>query len=225
LLIIFDLDDTLIDTSGCITPVKLGQALHKVEEAGWQFASYSKALQELLECNELAASAEKALQDFFSAKKIPDRFLQIAKDEVYKTLADGIDIVPMEGAFTLLQNLKKQHELAIVSVGNQHQQLFKLKKAGIDTAFFYKIYTISEGSKKEYYRMLQKKLGVPFSSIIVCGDRIEGDLLPAKELGCIAVHMKWGRGKRGNGLVHGIDFTITKLSQMEEVIEKITSNV
>lgn len=209
----------------CITPVKLGHSLRKIQEAGCDVGDFTESLQELLRYNENASSGGKALEEFFYARKIPLDFLPIAKKELYGTLAEGIDIVQVEGAVALLNDLRKKYDLAIVSVGDSQQQRFKMKKAGIDTSIFYKIFLVEEGSKKKYYQLLKDELQLSPEDIVVCGDRVEGDLIPAKELGCVTVHMKWGRGRQGDGQASEIDFTITKLSQMQQILEKMNNKV
>jgi putative hydrolase of the HAD superfamily len=218
LLIIFDLDDTLVDTSACVTPVKLEQALCKVQEQGFHLGDFFAALQDLLQMNEKARSAGDALEQFFQEKNIPIKFLQLAKDAVYKTLAKGIEIHQLKGASDVLSLLKKQHELAIVSIGEESQQRFKLEKAGIDTHLFCKILFVEEGGKQSSYESLIADLSLSPKEVLVCGDRIERDLVAAKKLGCITVHMKHGRGRFANSEPKWVDFTITQLPELLKIV-------
>jgi FMN phosphatase YigB (HAD superfamily) len=63
-LIIFDLDDTLIDTSGCITPVKLEMALDRMIEAGLPIGDPAAALELLRRLDAAADSARSTLSEF-----------------------------------------------------------------------------------------------------------------------------------------------------------------
>ena len=64
MLIIFDLDDTLIDTSGSITPVKLEQALAKMVEAGLQVGDFQESLTILKRLDIATESASQTLLEF-----------------------------------------------------------------------------------------------------------------------------------------------------------------
>ena len=84
-------------------------------------------------------------------------------------------------------------------MGKPHQQLFKMKNAGIDSTIFSKIVISEREDKKSSYKEVLEELNMPSDRTIVCGDRIKRDLTPAKELGCKTVHMHWGRGLNSIG--------------------------
>lgn len=222
MLIIFDLDDTLIDTSACITPIKLNQALYRMIEAGCEILDVSSCFKKLLEFNDKSNSAKEALEKFIEFMGFKKKFLQIGVHEVYSTPYQGIKINPVEGALELLLNLKGKCFFALVSMGKLEQQMSKLEKAGIDSSLFYKIFILEEGSKKKCYQELMEELRLLPSEVIVCGDRIPVDLAPAKELGCVTVHMKRGRGVLSQESGREVDFVITEPSQLQEIFFKIS---
>jgi FMN phosphatase YigB (HAD superfamily) len=225
LLIIFDLDDTLIDTSACITPVKLKRAISRMIECGCDLQDEKSALDLLLGFDKESLSAREALQKFIALKRLPDQYYCIGLKEVYDTLPEGIVIKPITGAIETLLTLKNQAVLALVTAGKREQQLFKMEKAGIDSSFFYKIFISEKLDKKKYYKQLIEKSGIPPREVIVCGDRIMTDLLPAKELGCVTVHMKWGRGCQSQKPEEAVDFTITSLTQFLDVFRKVKDEI
>lgn len=222
MLIIFDLDDTLIDTSVCITPTKLNRAITRMIETGCEMQDPVAAFKKLIEFNEKASSAKEALENFIEFMGFKKKFLQIGVHEVYSTPSEGIQINPVEGVLEFLSNFKGKCFFAVVSMGKLEQQLFKMEKAGIDSAFFYKIVVLEEGSKKRCYQEMMAELKLSPSEVIVCGDRISVDLVPAKELGCITVQMKRGRGILSQKLGGEVDFVVTDFFQFQEIFCKVS---
>lgn len=220
MLIIFDLDDTLIDTSGCITPVKLEMALTCMIEAGLPVLDPSSAIQLLRRLDAASTSARDTLSEFLEILGAEERFFQIGVEVVYGDLPEEISVFPLEQAVEILVELKECHQLALVSIGEPEQQMAKMKKAGIDSTMFSKIVISQSRDKKLHYQAIVEELGFAPQETIVLGDRIAVDLSPAKELGYKTVQMRWGRG-----LNHpmtpsktDVDFTITELRQIREII-------
>lgn len=223
MLIIFDLDDTLIDTSGCITPVQLKTALDQLVAAGVNFPSSEKALELLLRLNETAPSAKHALEEFFEINGLDELFLPLAIKAVYDDIPSSLSVEPQDMALDILTILSETHKLAIVTVGKEDLQLLKLKKAGIHSELFSKIIVTQERNKKNHYRSLQAELDMDPAEVIVCGDRIAIDLTPAKELGFKTVHMRCGRGVHSKGNKSDVDFTISHLSEITEILPQVSN--
>jgi len=224
LFIIFDLDDTLIDTSACMTPLKLERALSRMVEEGMEVGDFSKALHMLLQMDQLSHSARAALEEFIEINGFDIRFLSTGLHEIYDAFSEDLPVFPVEDAIEVLSILSYEHKMAIVSIGNIDQQLWKLKKAGIDSALFCKIHVLEGKNKKKTYQSLIQEMNLSPQDVLVCGDRISIDLTPAKQLGCMTVHMKKGRGVHSISAeqTHEADFTITHLSQMKKVLLDIS---
>ena len=102
--------------------------------------------------------------------------------------------------------------------------MLKLKKAGIDSSLFCKILILEKKNEKKYcYESLIQELNLSPGDVIVCGDRIPIDLVPAKQLGCKTIHMKKGRGLHTAGSEREVDFTITHLSQIGKVLADLSN--
>ena len=224
MFIIFDLDDTLIDTSGCITPVKLEKALQCMVEEGLELGDFQKGLEQLLSLDRKSESAKSALEEFMEINDFDSKFLPLALHEVYSSFSEEIPVFAVEDAVEVLANLSYDHKMAIISIGKPELQMWKLKKAGIDSSLFCKIIVLEEKNKKKYYEELIQELNLSPSDVIVCGDRIPVDLAPAKQLGCKTIHMKKGRGLHSVGSEREVDFTITHLSQISKVLAEISKN-
>ncbi len=148
MFIIFDLDDTLIDTSGCITPVKLERALHCMVEEGLELNDFQKGLEQLLRLDRKSESAKSALEEFMEINDFDSKFLPLALHEVYSSFSEEIPVFAVEDAVEVLANLSYDHKMAIISIGKPDLQMWKLKKAGIDSSLFCKILVLEEKNKK-----------------------------------------------------------------------------
>lgn len=218
MLIIFDLDDTLIDTSGCITPIKLEDALKRLSREGLAIPDFSEALDLLKRLDLAAASAKLALSEFLEIHNADPALLQIGIQEIYDPVSFDFSINPLKNANEVLDELSSFHQLAIVTIGKTSMQLAKLKKAGIDSGIFSKIIVVEAGDKKIHYQALADELGYAPSEIVVCGDRIPNDLVPARELGYKTVQMRWGRGLNSKGQPGDVDYQISSLIELKDII-------
>jgi putative hydrolase of the HAD superfamily len=218
LLIIFDLDDTLIDTTGSITPVKLEQALVKMVEAGLEVGNFEEALDILKRLDTAAESGSQTLLEFLEITNADKKYFEIGHAELYGQLPSDFPVYPLDQALEVLEELGAQHQLALVSMGKPDQQLLKLKNAGIDSTIFSKMIISEDRDKKPHYKTILDELGFTPLQTVVCGDSVGRDLLPAKELGCITVQMQWGRGLNSTNSPREVDYAIKKLSQIKDIL-------
>jgi putative hydrolase of the HAD superfamily len=217
LLIIFDLDDTLVDTSGCITPVKLEHALERMIEAGLVVPSRTEALDLIRRLDQTAESSRQTLSEFLEICDAKERFLDIGLSEIYGNITLDMPLFALDGALGLLQDLKLSHHLALVTIGKPEQQLAKLEKAGIDSTIFSKI-VVCDAPKKPHYQALAEEFHFAPSDVVVIGDRVGNDLRPAKELGYKTVQVRSGRGLRSRGSSTDVDFVIGQLGEVRDII-------
>lgn len=227
MLIIFDLDDTLVDTSGCLTPVKLEKALEAMLGAGLQVESREGALDTLLRLDRKAESATHALTEFLEILEADPHFLKMGEEIVYGEMPPDTPLFTLDYVLETLQELQENHQLALVTVGVEEQQRKKMEKAGIDSTIFSRMSFLTERNKKPHYEKILEELGYPPQDVVVCGDRLAIDLAPAKELGCVTVHMRWGRGlhqPRSVGTEREADFSITQFRQIRDIVAKYYDN-
>ena len=55
-------------------------------------------------------------------------------------------------------------------------------------------------------------------NILVCGDKFNTDLLPAKNLGMKTVHARFGRGKLIPKEFINSDYSVEKLSEIKDIV-------
>jgi putative hydrolase of the HAD superfamily len=224
LLIIFDLDDTLIDTSGSILPTKLKSALEKMVQAGLKFDNQERLLENLIEINNRSKTTKEALKEFLFLHDKNEKFFAIAMNEIYNDFDPKFIVKPRVGAIKILNELKKNHQLALVTVGKEEIQRLKLKNAGIDFSIFNIIKVIELEDKKPDYKKIINMMEKRAEETLVCGDKILCDLKPAKELGCITVHMQYGRERnyKNSSL---IDFEIKELVELKNIIKNFGGKI
>ena len=224
MLIIFDLDDTLIDTSGSVVPFRLETALHSMIASGLTLQDVAAGLARLTAMDETAHSTREALCEFLEIEEADPKLLEIGCDVVYKSKEFTFPVESTKDAKEALMELAKKYTLAIVSVGVKEIQFEKLKKAGIDTSMFSRIIICQDPFKKQSYQTLIEDLGVSPYQVVVVGDRIKRDLAPGKALGCKTVHMRWGRGLHQKGDKEDIDFSITTLDQLRPIMAELENS-
>jgi putative hydrolase of the HAD superfamily len=217
LLIIFDLDDTIIDTSGSITPFKMRRCLELLVKEGLKIADFESALKLLFECNSKALKSQDALASFVKMMGGRGELVQKVFPEMTSPLPAGFPVLVTPKAKEVLAELAKKHILALVTGGSPTFQQEKLEKAGVDRSFFSKIAIPEDSIKKPFYEACFKEFSVAPKDVWVCGDRIAMDLKPAHELGMRTIHMRWGRGAIGN-TEPWIDHEIFELSELKRVL-------
>ncbi len=189
--------------------------------AGLVVPDFAGALELLRRLDSSAISARAALSEFIEILGADKLFFEIGEKEIYEGPGPDLPIFPLEGAIQLLSDLGEQHQLALVTVGNHDQQMEKLKKAGIDSRIFSKILITREANKKPHYQTVLDELGYAPSEVLVCGDRVLVDLIPAKELGMKTVQMQWGRGLKPVNSRRDIDYSITEIYALKNIVNSL----
>ncbi|NGX26550.1 MAG: Phosphoglycolate phosphatase [Chlamydiae bacterium] len=218
MLVIFDLDDTLIETSKCLTTHYLHIAFVAMQSAGLEVEE--NAFDELLSINEKELSSRFALKKFYNNYSDQIRIYEAGFAALKTPLPEEISLEIVPGALEVLDELQTAHTLALVTAGDSNLQRQKLEKAGIQPERFSKL-VIGKGlSKKLDYQRVLSELNVHPQEVLVCGDRVPIDLTPAKQLGLCTVHFRNGRGLVHDEPKADVDFTIHTLKQLNEVFAK-----
>jgi len=221
LLIIFDLDDTLIDTSGSITPVFLRKTIQALIKNGLQIDENS-AFEKIIKIDKTSPSSKESIKKFLLDVNANKNFYDIAYKAMINTSLSNIKILTLKNVKSTLKYLSNFHKLAIVTAGDEKLQFHKIKKAGIDTSIFSKIVVAKSSNKEPYYKEIIEELNIDIKKSFVCGDRVKMDLKSAKKIGCKTIHMKWGRGKNIFNKKEDsklVDYTISSLEEIKTIIE------
>lgn len=221
MLLVFDLDDTLVDTQGTIVPPLIRWVLKDIEAQGFTFADFDRALVQWLTLNQYAGSAGKGLAEFAQIYHLPHKLYQRALKHLYYHPVFTSNVRPIEGAIELLKALKQRHTLMLVSRGQESVQRQKMALAGIEEAWFGQCHFVTKGSKKQIYSKILLSTKNSAQNALVCGDRIKADLTPAKELGMKTVQIRSGRGLGNTGFKTHVDYTIVYLRQLSNILHKL----
>lgn len=220
MLIIFDLDDTLVDTFGCSIPVKMKEVVRGMIAAGLD-VQFEEAYAVLMQCNEEQRTGEDVINAFGARIGAPEDLIQKGL-EIYRSDAVlDFEMTTLPGARELLDSLKEKHTLALVTVGVEVVQHAKMQRAGIDMSVFSRMLFVDKYDKEENYRELSAEFNTPPSECIVIGDKVKTDLLPAKKLGMKTVYIKWGRGRTFPPDNGEVDYAIENLLDVKKIVEEL----
>ncbi len=217
-MIIFDLDDTLIDTSGTITPIMLQRALHSMIEHGLVVKDIFQARFQLWVLDRKTSSSKETLKLFLAHMRADPKLLEIGMEEMSREFPSTIKVKPLKNAKKVLTWLSQKYTIALVTIGKPHFQKAKLEKSGIDSSLFSKIAIAGNSEKKLHYQRIMAELKKSPQETVVVGDRVEQDLVPAKELGCFTIQMRWGRGLHYKVFQNEVDYMISDLAEIKKII-------
>lgn len=219
MLIIFDLDDTLIDTTGVITPFKLKLALKSLfQDLPLPEGLVDQMYQRLLDLDKKYLKSSKAFLHLATELEVPAIKVEKAMKVLTSPLPEDF-VVPMTfGAASVLKELSGKAKMAIVTAGEKNYQMDKLKKAGIDTSDFCMIAVAENSMKKPIYQKIFSLFTHDKEPVWVVGDRPEVDLRPGFELGFTTVHMQWGRGSFFKNDASWVNFSINDLTEIKGII-------
>jgi FMN phosphatase YigB (HAD superfamily) len=213
-LIIFDLDDTLIDTSGTLGQIKLKDAYQAMVKAGLDRGE----LDRLKEIDAESHSGKEAISRFLAEVEGDEKYFEIGKSEYYGYGMGVISCVRrFPGVNAMLRKLSQEHDLAMVTYyfDSEEQQKQKITVAGIEEKLFKRVVVTSIPDKGQCYIDLMQEWGFNPAETVVCGDRI-GDLQPAKDLGITTIHMQQGRGRILNS--NDWNYSVKAVADVYEVI-------
>jgi len=217
-LIIFDLDDCLVDTWGSMFPQLTNQAVEEMVKAGLKVLSFEKAAKRLAEINEGAKDGTDAITTFLKEINADASYLEAGKKGFYNFNFE-YSIKPLPGVMELLQKARALGvAFGLVTKGNADGQMEKLKRAGIDKKLFQKILVVEDYDKTKPYQEIMEGLKFLPQDCFVVGDRYKTDLLPAKALGMTTIWVPWGRGKNVVPKAGEVDYTVHNLQEIVAIV-------
>ena len=216
MFLIFDLDDTLIETSKCLALPAMKRAFTAMLEEGLNLEE--SAFEDLLKINASSISSRASVQTFWEKHSNKKEILDAGLSALSSPFEDSISLEPVPDALEILEELQGVCPLALVTMGTPKLQRQKMKKAGIQLQRFSTLIVGRGPSKKKDYQRVALELGLPCEEGVVCGDRVPIDLSPAKELGFFTVHFPNGRGKVHGSPREDVDTTIHSLKELKRVI-------
>ena len=214
MLIIFDLDDTLIKTTESIIPPKIRKSLAPILKHS------PELIEDLIRLDSMSLSSSQALKEFIEIHEFDQSIASLVHKELDTERFEDIEIACHDQANETLRALSLEHTTCLVSRGDPKRQENKIKEAGIDRSCFHEI-VFCEKSKLTDYKELLKKFNYDRREALVCGDRVLYDLRPAKALGMTTVQFLQGRGKASFDYYSDVDYKIIQLVEIFDIIEEI----
>jgi putative hydrolase of the HAD superfamily len=186
--IVFDLDDTLLDTAGRLVPPAAREACNAMIRAGLK-VDLDAALKERAAFirREPRGNVYRHLVDTYGVRDgiRPEEVVNVGSRAFHEREVEH-DIALFPGAMETLQHLSHAgYPLYLVTSGNELTQRQKVALLRIE-AFFRKVYYVdpSRGeTKQNAFRQIMEREPGEAETFLSVGNRVDTDIAEAKELG------------------------------------------
>ncbi|UOF00840.1 HAD family hydrolase [Bdellovibrio reynosensis] len=191
--IAFDLDDTLLDTSGLLVPRAAQRACEKMIEAGVRCT-----LQECLDMRQSLASDYSHTEIFTQianhyGTNQPGRAIHDALHEFYNPeVPEQLPLLPK--ALENLEKLSANYNLFLVTMGSYESQVRKIKALKIEK-HFKKIYILNGfiGEKKDIaFRDIVRIASHYPHELLSIGNRLSSEIRDGKRVGADTCYFAYG---------------------------------
>ena len=221
--ILFDLDNTLIDF--------------------WSMKRRScEAAVDAMISAGLGIKRDKALKILYGLYKslgieyqrIFQKFVQKTRGKVdYRIVAHGIAayrriknsyMVSFPHAISTLLELKREYKLAIISDAPRMNAWLRLVQLNLDDFFDVVITAADVRKQKQYstpFNAALKALRVRPEDAIMIGDRVERDIITAKNLGITTCYARYGEEKPLKKGSSGADYEIDDIRELLKIIRRL----
>ncbi len=194
--VVFDLDDTLLDTWGKIVPQACRESCQAMIDAGLngRLDDVLLARQTFIQ-SDPRGNVFRYLVETFGAKEGTHEPQVIAAGfNAFYTRNVETDIALVKGAAEILRQLKERCPIYLVTSGNPETQMQKIRTLQLlDT--FVRIYLVdpSRGERKQQaFAQIMAKHEFPAEKFLSVGNRVDTDLADAKILGWETCWVRYG---------------------------------
>ena len=183
--LIFDLDDTLLDTWTLLVPQAVRESCAAMIQAGLKATlEDAVASRQLLAREYPRADVLELLVQKFGCKGEASA-VKSAGHQAFFAREVLEDLVPISGVPQMLQTLGGKYALYMVTSGSRPTQLAKLQRLGI-SQYFTKIFIVepARGEKKSNaFAEILRQHAWPASGFLSIGNRVDTDIAEAKSVG------------------------------------------
>lgn len=189
----FDLDDTLIDTTGLLVPMASRTAYERMTKKGIQTSF--EIFEEERRIGALSLSHRQIFRVIAEKYGAPfsEEQVQVGIEAFYNPpLPEKLDLLP--GAFENLEKLKSRYDLYLVTSGALPTQKEKVKRAGIEK-YFRGLYFLDSFKKERKQRAFQEILDtqkIQPTELLVIGNRLSQEIRDGKIVGGVTCYFKYG---------------------------------
>lgn len=217
--VVFDLDDTLIDTTG-----QLLEPAHREAAAAMIAAGLSATLPEVAEKRmdfnraEPGCDVDRRVAVYFAATD-PEKVARAGHDAFYRRTVRRLE--PIEGAVDVLAALACRRFL--LTSGDADTQLRKLALAGLETHFEEVVCVPPRAAKEAALRDLLARHGLVAHEVVVIGDRLDNEIAAARAVGAWGVRVAAGEGSwaEPRGAAEQPHYTVPSVEALPAVLEDI----
>lgn len=216
-MIIFDLDDTLIQTSLHLIPQASERACEAMVDAGLNastVAAETARREHILSGGEGDALAALTLRFGVRPGSEPGFVLSVGHRAFYQFEPAPEDIQCFPKARQVLSHLGRFHRLVLVSSGHEPTQRAKLEISGLGKFFDAVRIVPAEHSKQPAFRDIMLDFHMEAECILCVGDRLDREIADAGSLGmrtCLFRHGEYGSRVTKSGQMH---FIIHRLDEL-----------
>lgn len=182
--LVFDLDDTLIDTSEVYYRVKI-KILDYASSCGIE-RNLAEDRFELIEDKNHDIYGHDPLRYSYSAEELFNYFrlgktqISVAQD-IARRIADTIP-EPISGSYELLEWCLGRFNLSLLTRGESNLQRLKIEKLGLKRYFGSKIRVTKSKTPTQFRYLLSTINTLPARAVII-GDSLKADIAPANAIG------------------------------------------
>ncbi|AZZ37888.1 HAD family hydrolase [Bdellovibrio sp. qaytius] len=194
--IAFDLDDTLLDTTGLLVPQASQDAFQILIDAGLSL--------DLKTCEEQRLSLIRTISHKDVFKKLAHEHgnsatqaaVELANKAFYHPrLPEKLDLLP--GALENLNILSQKYNLYLVTAGFQDAQSAKVNSLGI-SHFFKKIFVVNSlNAEKKFtaFKMILDGENIKANELLCVGNSLSSEIKDARQIGAWACYFEFGEDR------------------------------
>ncbi len=217
--LVFDLDDTLLDTYGQLLPKASQEACEKMIQVGLatDLRSCLMARDEIAQTPGRRHLFESIVQRFgttgTSADEVADAGFKAFYDRKVETT---ISLFP--GLRETLHDLRNKYGLHLVTAGHPETQEAKLQILKMRELFdsMTIVNTFANETKRQAFEKIAARTEKPAARHLSIGNRLDTDIAPAKEIGWTTCWVRYGEYAKSTPLspTEKPDFTISKITEL-----------
>ncbi len=195
-VIAFDLDDTLLDTSGLLAPKATRDAFDILIKAGLKIS--------LAECEKLRLEWIKEIshRDVFEKLAIHhgSEETKIAAEVATQLFYEPhlpAKLPLLEGARANLDYLKKKYSLYLVTAGTEDAQLRKASALGVTNDFkeIFVVNSLMKKRKKDAFLKIIEKNKIQPAELLCIGNSLTSEIRDAVEIGAASCYFEFGEDR------------------------------
>jgi putative hydrolase of the HAD superfamily len=219
----FDLDDTLIDTSGLLVPLASRAAFEAMQKIGLNINF--ETFDQIRKIKALSLNHRQIFADIakdFGSQKSEVALTQAGIEAFYNpVLPPHLPLLP--GAEETLHFLKKNHRLFLVTSGAISSQKEKVQRAGLSELFekCFFVDGFNKGRKKEAFLEIITLATCAPEELMAIGNRLSQEIHDAKEIGAITCYFEYGEhvGEKARNSFEIPDYTIRSHADLVRVCQ------